>query len=116
MRLHRAEFDPAREKFVSARSELSTALIERDDEVDVVLTALVCQEHPLLVGPPGTAKSMLLDALARWLDGTRFTALLTKFSQPEELFGPISLAGLKEDRFVRVPAGRMPEPTWCSST
>jgi MoxR-like ATPase len=97
------------EKFATARREFSAALIERHEEVDIVLTALICQQHPLLVGPPGTAKSLLLDSLARWLDGRVFSALLTRFSQPEELFGPLSLAGLKEDRFVRVTTGKLPE-------
>jgi MoxR-like ATPase len=100
---------PIQEKFAAARRELSAALIERDDEVDVVLTALVCNEHPLLVGPPGTAKSLLLDSLMQWTSGRRFTALLTKFTAPEELFGPISVQGLKEDRYRRVTAGKLPE-------
>ena len=54
---------PLRAKFQKARQELASALIERDDEIDLVLTALLCNEHPLLVGPPGTAKSLLLDAV-----------------------------------------------------
>jgi MoxR-like ATPase len=100
-------------KFATARRELCASLIERDEEIDLVLTALVAREHPLLVGPPGTAKSMLLDALMCWMGGRRFSALLTKFTAPEELFGPISLTGLKEDRFVRVTTGRLPEADGC---
>src|SRR5438045_2623023 len=101
--------NPVQEKFAAARRELSAALIERDDEIDLVLSALVAQEHVLLVGPPGTAKSLLLDSLMGWMGGRRFTILLTKFSTPEELFGPISVAGLKEDRYRRITAGRLPE-------
>jgi MoxR-like ATPase len=100
---------PLQEKFLAVRKELSAALIDRDDEVALALTALIAQEHVLLVGPPGTGKSLLLDALARWLDGRRFTVLLTRFSQPEEVFGPVSLAALKEDRYVRVTSGKLPE-------
>ena len=107
------ELSPVREKFAATRRELSSALIERDDEVDLVLTALICQEHPLLVGQPGTAKSLLLDGLMGWMGGRKFTVLLTKFSQPEKLFGPISVAGLKEDRYRRVTAGRLPEADGC---
>jgi MoxR-like ATPase len=92
---------------------MSAAMVERDGEVDLVLTALVAREHPLLVGPPGCAKSMLLDALMNWMGGRRFSVLLTKFTQPEEVLGPVSLAGLKEDRFVRVTAGRLPEADGC---
>jgi MoxR-like ATPase len=100
---------PVQAKFAQTRRELSDALIERDGEVDLVLTALVCREHPLLVGPPGTAKSLLLDRLMAWMGGRKFTVLFTKFTTPEECFGPISVAGLKEDRYRRITAGRLPE-------
>jgi MoxR-like ATPase len=113
MKGERPDRPGARERFAQARREMSAALVERDGEVDLVLTALVAREHPLLVGPPGTAKSMLLDALMSWMGGRKFSALLTRYSQPEELFGPVSLKGLKEDRFVRVTAGRLPEADGC---
>ena len=100
--------DPARDRFATARAELSAALIEREDEVDLALTALVAGEHVLLVGPPGCGKSLLLDSLLAWTGGSKFSILLTKFTTPEEVFGPVSLAGLKEDRYVRVTAGRLP--------
>ena len=61
MKLAKPETCPVQEKFVQTRRELSLALIERDEEIDLVLTALVCREYPLLVGPPGTGKSLLLD-------------------------------------------------------
>src|SRR3954463_808475 len=100
---------PAQEKFLAARQELAAALIERDDEIDLVLTGLIAQEHVLLVGQPGTAKSLLLDAVLGWMHGLKFTVLLTKFSTPEEVFGPISVAGLKEDRYRRITTGKLPE-------
>jgi MoxR-like ATPase len=75
---------PLRAKFAAARRELADALIERDDEVDLVLTALVAREHLLLVGPPGCGKSLLLDSLLRWIDGRKFSILLTKFTTPDE--------------------------------
>jgi MoxR-like ATPase len=101
--------DAIRKKFAYARKELSAALIERDDEIDLVLTALLANEHVLLVGPPGCGKSLLLDAVLSWTGGMRFTILLTKFTTVEELMGPVSLAGLKEDRYVRVTTGKLPE-------
>ena len=101
--------DRIRDKFAAARCELNAVLVDRDEEIDLALTALIAKEHLLLVGPPGCAKSMLLESLLSWIGGRRFSALLTRFSVPEELFGPVSLAGLKEDRYVRVTAGKLPE-------
>src|SRR5436305_10154560 len=103
-----SELHPIREKFAQARKELSSTLIERDEEVDLVLTALLANEHVLLVGPPGCGKSLLLDAVMTWLSARRFAILLTKFTTVEEVMGPVSLAALKADRYRRVTAGRLP--------
>src|SRR3954453_14445157 len=109
MKLVRPDAHPFREKFAPARKELAAALIEREDEVDLALTALVANEHVLLVGPPGCGKSLLLDSLLSWTGGTKFSILLTKFTVPEEVCGPVSITALKEDRYVRVTTGKLPE-------
>jgi MoxR-like ATPase len=109
MKAFKPETTPLQEKFATTRKELADALIERDSEVDLVLTALVAQEHVLLVGPPGCAKSLLLDSLMAWMSGRRFSILLTKFTTPEELLGPISVTGLKTDCYRRVTTGKLPE-------
>lgn len=101
--------DRVRDNFAHARGELAAALIERDEEVDLVLTALLAGEHLLLVGPPGSAKSLLLDSVLKWAGGSKFSILLTKYTTPEEVFGPVSLTALKEDRYVRVTTGKLPE-------
>jgi MoxR-like ATPase len=77
--------------------------------VDLVLTALVANEHVLLVGPPGCGKSLLLDSVLSWTGGTRFSILLTKFTTVEEVMGPVSLAALKADKYLRVTTGKLPE-------
>ena len=100
---------PVSEKFAAMRRDLNAALIEREQEIDLCLTAMIAREHCLFVGPPGTAKSMLSDAIVRWMDGNRFQILLTKYSTPEEVFGPISLAGLKTDHYRRITTSRLPE-------
>jgi len=56
-----------------------------------------------------TGKSMLCNAVAELIDGKPFTYLMTKFTAPEELFGPVSLTQLKADRYVRVTTDRLPE-------
>lgn len=98
------------EKFVAMRRDMNDALIERDGEIDVVLTALIAKEHPLLVGPPGTAKSLLLDTVMRWMGGaSKFSILFNKFTTPEEVFGPISVQSLKADQYRRITTGKLPE-------
>src|SRR3954469_17871706 len=96
------EASPLQAKFAAARREMAEALIERDGEIDLVLTGLVARENVLLVGPPGCAKSLLLDSLMGWMKGRKFSVLLNKFTAPEELLGPISVAGLKSDVYRRV--------------
>ena len=92
--------DPLREKFAAIRAALCNALVERDDEVDLCLTALVAREHVLLVGAAGLAKSLLLDGLLACAAGRKFAMLMTKYTQPEELFGPVSLTALRNDKYV----------------
>jgi len=95
--------------FEATRKELNATLIERDQEIDLILTALVAQEHVLLVGNPGTGKSMLSDALVSWMHAAKFSVLVSKFTTPEEIFGPISVIGLKADRYRRITTGKLPE-------
>ncbi len=91
------------------RKELNARFPERRDVIDGALCAVLAGEHVLLLGPPGTAKSALVRALAQAFGGSYFERLLTKFSTPEELFGPISLKALEQDRYARVVSGKLPE-------
>lgn len=109
MKLAKSVLDVLQEKFATTRRELAAVLIERDDEIDILLTALIANEHTLLVGQPGTAKSLLLDTLLAWTGGRKFSILLSKFSVPEEVCGPVSLSALKEDKYLRITSGKMPE-------
>ena len=99
------------DKFMAMRRDMSSALIERDGEIDMALTAIVSREHCLFVGIPGTAKSLMALSLAEWMGSKDppFVVLLTKYTTPEELYGPFSLSKLKNDIYERVTAGYMPE-------
>jgi MoxR-like ATPase len=90
----------------SIQSAASAALVERDEEVRAVVLALVAREHVLLVGPPGTAKSMACRTVAAAIGGARYCErLLAPTTPPEAVWGPISLAALREDRYEHVTAG-----------
>ena len=92
------------------RDDLRAGFIQRDDLVDGALIALLAGEHLLMVGPVGTAKSMLASAVCERLEGgAYFSWLLTRFSTPEELFGPVSLRALEEDIYRRVTTDKLPE-------
>lgn len=94
-------------QFMQLRTELMAAFPERTDVIDGSLAAVLAGEHVLILGPPGTAKSSIVRTIARAFGGTYFERLLTKFSMPEELFGPVSLKGLEQDRFERVTSGTL---------
>lgn len=96
-------------KLNSIRNELNTLFVEREAEVEALLVCLVARQHMLLVGPPGTAKSALVRALCERIGANYFNWLLTKFSTPEELFGPVSLQSLKAGKYERIIAGKLPE-------
>jgi MoxR-like ATPase len=100
----------ARDRLRRVREELGQAFLERTDVIDGVLVSLLARQHVLLIGPPGTAKSMLADELCQRLgDAQYFQWLLTKFTTPEELFGAVSLRALENDDYRRVTTHKLPE-------
>ena len=91
------------------RADLVARFPERSSVIDGCLAAVLAGEHVLLLGAPGTAKSALARGIAQSFGGVFWERLLTKFSTPDEVFGPVSLKGLEQDRFERVIAGKLPE-------
>jgi MoxR-like ATPase len=88
---------------------LTARLVEREIPVRLTLLAAIAGEHLLLIGPPGTAKSELARRLRlAFCEQTYFERLLTRFSVPEELFGPLSIKMLEQDKYVRQTDGYLP--------
>lgn len=95
--------------FQDMASEMSAMYIERDEQINGIIRAILAREHVLLLGPPGTAKSAVTcEFTARVTDANMFERLLTPYSTPEEVFGPVSIAGLQHDKFERITDGFLP--------
>ena len=84
-------------------------LVGKDEIIEVLGVSLIAGENTFLLGPPGTAKSALVNELAARLGGTSFDYLLTRFTEPSELFGPFDLRRLREGDLVTNTEGMLPE-------
>jgi MoxR-like ATPase len=101
--------DSLKSRLIRVRDALGQNLIERDIPIRLAFLSALAGEHVLLIGPPGTAKSELARRLRLVFTGqTYFERLLTRFSVPEELFGPLSIKALEEDKYQRQTEGYLP--------
>src|SRR3954462_5093685 len=88
---------------------LDERYLDKGELVRMLLVTLVAGEHMLIVGPPGTAKSALGRHLARLVDARYFEYLLTRFSEPNEIFGPIDIKAFREGSYVRRVEAMLPD-------
>lgn len=89
--------------------DATDGLVNRDHLAELLILAAVAQEHVLVIGPPGTAKSAVVRRVAQSLGGRYFEYLLGRFTEPSELFGPVNLVKLREGRVETDVAGMLPE-------
>jgi len=105
-----------KQKIKTLLNQLNHGLIEREDTLKTALLTVLAGENLVLIGPPGTGKSLIARRIANSIahssdnknDNGYFEYLLTKFSTPEEIFGPLSITELKADRFKRNTVGYLP--------
>ena len=100
---------PAERLRTSVVEPLKRRFVGRDEVVDLIALAVVAGEHLFLYGPPGTAKSAIVRQFATAVRGEYFEYMLTKFSEPNEIFGPVDLVKLREGRVATVITQMLPE-------
>ncbi|MGC9069225.1 MAG: AAA family ATPase [Thermoprotei archaeon] len=86
---------------------LASGFVGREEEARVAVLALLTKNHAVFIGPPGVAKSALIFRLSQLVSGRFFYFLLSKYTTPDELIGPIDPIAYKNGRFVRNVDGRL---------
>jgi MoxR-like ATPase len=98
------------EKLNTILLELKKDFIGKEDIIDLLGIALIAKENAFILGPPGTAKSAIVRALCKYIkEGKNFEYLLTRFTEPNEIFGPFDIRKLKEGELMTNTEGMLPE-------
>lgn len=88
---------------------LKEKFVGKDDIIDLMGICLAGRENLFLLGPPGTAKSAMVRELSKLINGKSFEYLLTRFTEPNEIFGPFDIRKLREGDLVTNTEGMLPE-------
>ena len=98
------------DKLKSVLQYVKQSFISKDEIVDLLGICLIARENAFLLGPPGTAKSAIIRLLSSCIEnGKNFEYLLTRFTEPNEIFGPFDIRKLKEGELITNTEGMMPE-------
>jgi MoxR-like ATPase len=85
------------------------AFLGKQELIRLMVVSVVAGEHMVVVGPPGTAKSAIIRMFAELIDAKYFEYLLTRFTEPNELFGPVDIAAFREGTYRRRVESMLPE-------
>lgn len=98
------------ERFKQLLGEMNRGIYEKETEISLSLLAALAGESIILLGPPGVAKSMVARQLkTAFRDAQSFEYLMSRFSTPDEIFGPVSIQKLKtSDTYERAMEGYLP--------
>jgi MoxR-like ATPase len=88
---------------------LESQFLGKQETIRLMILSVLAGEHIALIGPPGTAKSALVRTFARLIDARYFEYLLTRFTEPNELFGPVDIPAFRQGVYRRRTEGMMPE-------
>ena len=80
---------------------LNSAFLDKQEIIRLLIISAIAGEHMILVGPPGTAKSAIIRMFSRLIDARYFEYLLTRFTEPNEIFGPVDISAFRRSRWAR---------------
>lgn len=100
---------PLHERLRQLASTLERQFLGKDEIIRLLMISVVAGEHCVLLGPPGTAKSALIRSLAELMQAQYFEYLLTRFTEPNEIFGPVDIVAFREGTYRRNTQGMLPE-------
>lgn len=88
---------------------LQAQFLGKEEIIRLLFISAVAGEHLVMVGPPGTAKSALLRSFAQVIEAQYFDYLLTRFTEPNEIFGPVDIQAFRTGSYRRKVEGMLPE-------
>lgn len=88
---------------------MGAAFLDKQELIRLMLVSAIAGEHMVIIGPPGTAKSAMVGMFAKLIDARYFEYLLTRFTEPNELFGPVDIAAFREGRYTRRTEQMLPQ-------
>ncbi len=83
------------------QKEMQANFLEMNEVIEGLLVGLLAEQNVLLIGPPGSAKTQISKFIAKAIKGEFFDHLLTKYTVPDELFGPIDIIAMREKKVFR---------------
>jgi MoxR-like ATPase len=89
--------------------QLEAQFLGKEEVIRLLFVSALAGEHLVMVGPPGTAKSALLRGFAQVIHARYFDYLLTRFTEPNEIFGPVDIQSFREGTYRRRIDGMLPE-------
>jgi MoxR-like ATPase len=87
--------------FQDVARQMGSQFLDKQEIIRLMVVSAIAGEHMVIVGPPGTAKSAMIDMFAKLIDAQYFEYLLTRFTEPNELFGPVDISAFREGRYTR---------------
>jgi MoxR-like ATPase len=95
--------------FQDLARQMNAQFLDKQEIIRLMTISAIAGEHMVIVGPPGTAKSAMIDMFAKLIDAKYFEYLLTRFTEPNELFGPVDIRAFREGTYTRKTETMLPE-------